>query len=183
MKSTIAIEINNCDRLELVPKWKIFDPVVQILVNALKADLEAGCPAGRLYGECFGVALSTHVLKSFSTSKIKIAEYSGGLPKRKLKQVLDYIEANLVEDISLETLAKLAGISSFYFCRLFKQSMGVTPHQYTIQRRVTLAKQLLEQADLGIAEIALLSGFSHQSHLSRHFKRIVGVSPNKFRDR
>ena len=168
-------------QIELVPQGNIFDPVIQGIVNALKTDLAAGSPAGRLYGESFGTALLVHLLKS-STFRQESSEYLGGLSQQKLKQVLDYIEAHLAEDISLENLATLVGISSCYFSRPFKQSMQISPHQYVIRQRVELAARSLRQPGLGIADIALLCGFSHQSHLNRHFKRIVGVSPNAFRN-
>jgi AraC family transcriptional regulator len=179
---TIADEILDSQQLEFVPKWKIFDPLIQNVVNALKADLKAGCPAGRLYGQSFGTALAVHLIKNFSVSKHYFSEYDDGLPKYKLKQVIDYIEANLSEDIKLADLANTVGISCYYFCRLFKQSLHRTPHQYVIYRRVELAKQLLKQSDLSIADVTLMCGFAHQSHLSRHFRRLVGLSPKQFRD-
>jgi AraC family transcriptional regulator len=177
----IADEMVSYSQIELTPQWNIFDPVIQTIVKALKSDLEAGSPAGRLYGESFGTALSVHLLKNSSAFKQKSFEYLGGLSPQKLKRVLDYIDAHLTEDISLDNLATLAGISSCYFSRLFKQSMQIAPHQYVIRQRVKLALAMLQQSDLAIADIALLSGFSHQSHLNRHFKRI-GVSPNTFRN-
>ncbi|MCX7594131.1 MAG: AraC family transcriptional regulator [Fischerella sp.] len=165
-----------------MPRWQIFDPVIQNVVNALNADLAAGCPAGRLYGESVGTALAVHLLKNFSVSQNKFLEYSDGLPKYKLKQVLDFIESHLSEDFKLEDLANTVGISCFYFCRLFKQSLHMTPHQYVIRQRVELAKRFLKQSNLAIAEVALLCGFAHQSHLSRHFRRLVGMSPKEFRN-
>ncbi|RAM48560.1 MAG: AraC family transcriptional regulator [Hapalosiphonaceae cyanobacterium JJU2] len=178
----IADEILDSQQIEFEPKWKIFDPLIQNIVNALKADVKAGCPAGKLYGESFGTALAVHLIKNFSVSKSYFPEYSDGLPKYKLKQVIDYIEANLSEDIKLADLANTVGISCYYFCRLFKQSLQMTPHQYVIYRRIELAKQLLQQSDFSIADVALLCGFAHQSHLSRHFQRLVGMSPKKFRN-
>jgi len=71
-------------------------------------------------------------------------------------------------------------MSQYYFCRLFKQSVGMTPHQYLIRLRVERAKQLLKRSDLAIADVALQCGFSHQSHLSFHFRRLVGMSPKTF---
>ncbi|MDJ0597045.1 MAG: helix-turn-helix transcriptional regulator, partial [Pleurocapsa sp. MO_226.B13] len=78
-------------------------------------------------------------------------------------------------------LAALVQISPSYFSILFKQATGITPHQYVIQCRIERAKELLRQSDLAIADVALRLGFSHQSHLSRHFKRLVGVTPKQFR--
>ena len=81
----------------------------------------------------------------------------------------------------MEDLAKIVGISKYYFCRLFKKAIGLPPHQYIVRRRIERAKKLLKYSDLTTVEIALECGFAHQSHLSRHFKRIVGVSPRQFR--
>ena len=72
-------------------------------------------------------------------------------------------------------------MSPSYFSRLFKQSTGYAPHQYVIRCRVERAKKLLLQEKLTIADIAYSLGFAHQSHLNRHFKRLVGVTPKKFR--
>lgn len=171
---------SNSDRLELRPQWQIFDPTIQAIVQALKADLAAKCPAGRLYGESFGTSLAVHLVKSFSVVPLKkpdLATFS----RKKQQEVLDFIEAHLDTDIQLEDLAKIAGISKFYFCHLFKQAIQIPPHQYIIRRRIERAKQLLKHSDLTTVEIALSCGFAHQSHLSRHFKRIVGISPQKFR--
>ncbi|MBD2363055.1 helix-turn-helix transcriptional regulator [Anabaena minutissima FACHB-250] len=177
----LASETFAYNQIEFLPQWQIFDPVIQTIVSALKADLNVGCPAGRLYGESFVTALIIHIFKEFTTSKPNFTEYHGGLPKYKLKQVLDYIQAHLSEDISLEDLAKIAGISQFYFARLFKKSIQVPPHQYIIRQRVELAKQLLNDPEYNITEVALECGFAHPTHLSRHFRRLVGMSPSDFR--
>ena len=105
----------------------------------------------------------------------------GGLPPRALRRVREYIESHLEENIALETLADIAGFSTFHFARAFKQSEGVTPHGYLVERRVERAQKLLTGANLSLSEIALASGFSDQSHLARHFRQRVGVSPSMFR--
>jgi len=79
-----------------------------------------------------------------------------------------------------EELAAIAQLSVFHFCRSFKRSTGFTPHQYVIQQRVERAKQLLKDGKMGISEVAIACGFTHQSHLNRHFKRLTGVPPKKF---
>ncbi len=93
---------------------------------------------------------------------------------------IDYIQDNLTQDISLEAIANELGISRYYFCRLFKKSTGVSPHQYVIQCRIDRAKKLLSQKHKNIADVALQVGFTNQSHFSKHFKRIVGITPKKF---
>ncbi|MBW4473926.1 MAG: AraC family transcriptional regulator [Stenomitos rutilans HA7619-LM2] len=177
----VAHETVSDTQIELLPQWNVFDPLIQSIINALKVDLEAGCPAGRMYGESLCTALAVHLLRQFFITQSTPLNVHYGLPARKLKQILDYIQAHLAQDIALEDLAAVTGMSPFYFSRLFKQSMMVTPHQYVIRQRVELAKQLLKQPNYRIADIALTCGFAHQSHLSRHFRRITGISPKQFR--
>jgi AraC family transcriptional regulator len=81
--------------------------------------------------------------------------------------------------LELEELAQQVGMSLFYFSRLFKQSLNITPHQYVIGQRVERAKQLLRNSELPLADIALECGFANQGHLNRHFKRLTGVTPKE----
>jgi AraC family transcriptional regulator len=79
-------------------------------------------------------------------------------------------------------MANQLGMSQYYFCRLFKQSTGVSPHQFLLQQRVERAKQLLiKHPELTVTAIALRCGFSSQSHLAKHFRKHTGVNPNQFR--
>jgi transcriptional regulator GlxA family with amidase domain len=105
----------------------------------------------------------------------------GGLPPRALRRVREYIEANLEENISIQVLAGIAGLSMYHFARVFKQSEGVTPHDYLVKCRVRRAKELLSDTDLPMSEIALASGFSDQSHCARRFREHVGVTPSAYR--
>jgi AraC family transcriptional regulator len=102
---------------------------------------------------------------------------NGGLTGYRLKQILAFIEEQLTEDLSLERIAAVAGVSSSHLNALFRHSMGVAVHQYVIQRRVELAKTLLLQKKKSITEIALEAGFAHQSHLARHMRRMLGLPP------
>lgn len=72
-------------------------------------------------------------------------------------------------------------MSPYYFCRSFKQSTGITPHRYVLQRRMELAKRLLEQSSGYLAEIARQVGFADQSQFTRVFHRIVGMTPSEYR--
>jgi AraC-like DNA-binding protein len=89
----------------------------------------------------------------------------------------------LGQTIDLKALAAEARLSAFHFARAFKQSQGVTPHHFILQRRLEKARQLLEEAQLSLAEIATSVGFADQSHFSRRFRDHVGISPGEFRRR
>jgi transcriptional regulator GlxA family with amidase domain len=95
--------------------------------------------------------------------------------------VREYVEAHLSESMDLPELAGIAGLSVFHFARQFKQSAGVTPHHYLVQRRVERAQDMLSRTDLSLSEIALAAGFSDQSHLARHFRQMLGTTPGEFR--
>jgi transcriptional regulator GlxA family with amidase domain len=105
----------------------------------------------------------------------------GGLPPRALRRVREYVEAHLEENVSIHALAGTAGLSMYHFARAFKQSQGLTPHDYLVQCRVRRAQELLAGTDLPISEIALASGFSDQSHCARRFREHVGVTPSDYR--
>ena len=78
-------------------------------------------------------------------------------------------------------LSTIANLSIYHFAREFKRSTGVTPHNYLLRKRVERAKDMLARTDYSLTEVALAAGFSDQSHLSRHFRQMVGSTPRNFR--
>jgi AraC-like DNA-binding protein len=102
----------------------------------------------------------------------------GGLAPARANRICEYIDSHLQENIGLEVLAEIAQLSVHHFARAFRQSLGIPPHNYIVQRRVEHAQQLLRNTDLPLSEIAIVAGFTDQSHLSRHFRTITGVSPS-----
>ena len=102
----------------------------------------------------------------------------GGLAPARANRICQYIDSHLQENIALEVLADIAQLSVHHFARAFRQSLGIPPHNYIVQRRVEHAQQLLRNTDLPLSEIAIVAGFTDQSHLARHFRTITGVSPS-----
>ena len=109
------------------------------------------------------------------------AQARGGLPPGAMRRVREYVDLHLGESMDLAELAAVAGLSVFHFARQFKQSAGVTPHHYLVQRRIERAQDMLARTDLALSEIAVAAGFSDQSHLSRHFRQMLGTTPREFR--
>jgi transcriptional regulator GlxA family with amidase domain len=87
------------------------------------------------------------------------------------------------ESIALEVLARITQLSVHHFARAFRQSLGMPPHNYIVQRRLEHAQQLLRNTDLSLSEIAVEAAFTDQRHLARYFRTIVGVSPGLARHR
>lgn len=98
-----------------------------------------------------------------------------------LKEAKAFMDTCELESVSLASCAEAAGISLHHFLRLFHEVHGLTPHQYLARRRICLAKQLLEESDMTVSEVAVQLGFSGVSAFGRMFKQQVGCSPTAFR--
>jgi AraC family transcriptional regulator len=176
----VGQEVLNPDRIELAPYFAtIEDPLLQGILIALKQEIMTGGLHSQLFIDQLKTTLGMHLLRNYGVRKVQLSTYNDGLPKYKLNRTIDYIEAHLDQNLELEDLAQQAGVSQFYFSRLFKQSLGITPHQYVIRQRVERARRLIQQGELGLADIALECGFANQGHLNRHFKRLTGVTPKE----
>lgn len=178
---SIAQEVE-LDRSELMTNFRIRDPQLEQTLMLLRAELHKGDHRiGRLYAESLANVLAVHLLREYSSVPPRFPMYEGGLGDRKILQVSEYIQAHLDQDLKLSDLATIAGMSQFHFGRMFKQSLGISPHQYVLQQRIERAKQLLKGSKLSIAEIALQCGFNSQSHLGKAFRAAIGATPSDYR--
>jgi AraC family transcriptional regulator len=175
-------ELVDSQPVDLIPHFVKSDPLICQLGLALKADLEASLSASRLYTDAISTALLMHLFQYYSARK-NISEYTAKLSKMQLEQVVNYIYEYLDRDISLAELAAIVQMGARHFSRCFKQSTGLSPYQYLIKCRVDKAKELLQRKDSSIAATAQSVGFANQSHLCRHFKRWLGVSPSAVQKR
>jgi AraC family transcriptional regulator len=166
---------------EILNRFHIRDKELEILAWAMKRELELGSPSGRLYLEGLGVAVASRLVMVHSSIAKRVESNREGLADRRLKQALAFIEEYLSHDLSLGQIASVVGLSASHLKAVFAKALGISVHQYVIQRRVERAKKLLTGTDLSIAEVALSTGFSHQSHLARHTRRLLGVAPGVIR--
>lgn len=171
----------NSDHLELIPAFQIRDPQIEAIAMMLFTEHQQEQFDHGLYLDSLTNVLAVNLIRHHTARKPQLPIYEGGLPTRKLSQVLDYIDAYLDRNIKLADLAQLLDMSPFHFSRLFKQSIGMTPHQYLNQQRVERAKQLLKKTDRLIIDIALECGFSSHSHLGKQFRQITGMTPKTYR--
>jgi len=119
----------------------------------------------------------TSTLQSLASITLK----PGGLSVWHAKRALAYIEANLGSKIGITEISALVALSKSHFCRAFKQTLGTSPMTYVSARRIEHAKILITSTSERLSDIALTCGFADQSHLTRSFGRMVGMSPGLWR--
>lgn len=152
------------------------DAFLQRLGNLSIRARDAFTPFTRLRAESTAVIVMEHMVRRAEPPQ---ARQSSGCAR--LKQVIEYIHANLEAELSIVELARIAQTSPFHFARGFKASTGVTPHQYVLERRIDIARKLLGDGRLSIAEVSYSCGFATQAHLTTVFRRLVGVTPKAYR--
>jgi AraC family transcriptional regulator len=146
----------------------------------LATAIEAGSDSDR-YSEALAVVVAHELLCSHGIVSRRAPPVRGSLAVWQQRLVASYIEEHLAEPIPLDALAKLVHLSSYYFCRAFKQSFGIPPHRYHISRRIERAKTLLAEPARSVTEIALELGFSETSSFSAAFRHVTGTTPTEYR--
>ncbi len=166
-------------KIGFTDQFLIHDAQVEHIGLALLAEVIDGAQNGALYRNTLATALTVHLLRKYSSAHID-DRLPPALSRIALQRALEYIDSHFSEDIALDALAGLANVSVSHFNKLFRQDVGVSPYQYILQKRVERAKRLLLQGELTIAQIAAEVGFYDQSHLTRHMRNLLGVTPGTF---
>jgi AraC family transcriptional regulator len=168
---------------ELSPRFGERDAILEHLALAIGEAVSHGLPRSSL--------LVDPIARAMASRFVAIDRGAGGdtararppsqLSARQLRRIRDFVEGNLDTDIRLSAMARACGLSTEYFVKAFKASVGVSPYQYVIGLRVERARALLDDDSLSLSEIALQCGFSHQEHMTRMFRRVTGQPPGRYR--
>ena len=163
----------------------IRDEVIEQIGCSILSELTNETIAGRMYVETASLTLAARLLQKYCESgACAPTEYSSpSFDQVRLRRVLDYIAANIDDDITLVNLAGIAGYSSFHFARKFTLAMGISPHRYISRVRLESAMAELATGKLPLAEIALNAHFSSQASFTRAFHRATGMTPKEYRRR
>ncbi|NEQ55446.1 MAG: helix-turn-helix domain-containing protein [Leptolyngbya sp. SIO3F4] len=173
--SQVAYEKMEPNRTELVPTFLTPDPIIYGIGLAFYKTLEANQPNDLLYVETLSQSLTVHLLRNYATLRSWQDNQAEGLSQRQLRRVLDYINHSLEQSVILTRIPILLEMSQYRFSQLFQRSIGMSPYQYVVQKRVERARQLLGQTpQLSLTEVAKQCGFTNQKHLTRHLFRLVG---------
>lgn len=157
------------------------DPKIALLYRQFLLSCDWQQAANQLTLSSASTLLLTHLLEHYSSVQWRLPTVTGGLAPAVLRNTLDYIEAHLAEPLTLADLAGQAALSEYHFARMFRQSAGVAPHQYVMQRRIARAQQLVRHSTQSLTDIALQCGFSSASHFSNRFKAVTGATPSQLR--
>jgi AraC family transcriptional regulator len=171
----------NSERLELKPVVFDRNPQFESISRNYHAEMQQQGLGGKLYSESLGNLFMLNLLRTYCQDRPQPQQVNGGLGEKRLKLVLAYIDTHLGENIGLQDMATVAGLGQHHFSTLFGQSMGISPYRYVIKRRIDRAKRHLKLKDAAIIDIALACGFADQSHLNKHFRKLVGMTPSAFR--
>ena len=156
------------------------DEIVHHIGASLLQGLRRPSEANQLFVDHMMLALTAHVAQAYGG--LHNAEpVCGGLAPWQAKRARERLEADLSGKLTLQEIAAELGLSVSHFSRAFRTSVGLPPHQWLLRQRVSTAKQLMTVRGLSLADIAISAGFANQSHLTRVFSTLVGVSPGVWR--
>jgi len=162
---------------DLAPAIHLRDPQIERIGALMQAHDKDGYPGGRLFSDSLAIALASRLLALQHRRAPDAGVGSRALPAWRLRQVIDYIEAHLADELGLAELAAVAGYSVSHFKPLFRAATGMPVHRFVVERRVARALQHLRKGGLGHEHVAQESGFAHASHMARWMRRVLGVTP------
>ncbi len=166
--------------ISFTPRLFFEDAMLWGIALKLKHLVESPASVDQLYFEALG-SLLLHELARLNRGTPSIRpQIRGGIAARQQRIVTAYIEKHLADQVPLAALAQLVGLSTYYFCRAFKQSFGVPPHRYHMEQRVERAKELLAQRTSSVTHIGMTLGFSQTSSFSAAFHKATGLTPTNY---
>ena len=168
----------------LKPCFAREDPWLSAFFSLLIQDRKLNdAPAGAQLLSQLSDALLAHLLRFYSHRAVpsRPARPACRLSSTVLARIDEHLRANLIDNVALADLARLASLSEGHLIRAFRLATGMTPHQMLIARRIEKAVELMQSPELTVSQIALQTGFTSASHLGATFKRLHGVTPGQYR--
>ena len=163
------------------PGTGIDDPILRNVGLSLLGAFERPEQVSRIFIDHATLGFCAHIGHTYGGLRSKIALVRGGLAPWQERRAKEILSSNLAGNIGLKALARECGLSVSHFSRAFRHSTGAAPHRWLLEYRVDAAKPLLRDHELPLSAVALACGFADQSHFTRTFTRVVGVSPGAWR--
>ena len=168
-------------KMETIDRFLFRDEQLENICRPLCREISLRDRADRLCVEALAIEIAWLLFREYSVASPRAKNIPrGGLTRNHTRRVLEYVEANLGRAVTIRELADVAELSTHHFVRMFKRSVGLTPYQHLLQRRVERAKDLLRGKPASLAQVGLSTGFGSQSHFTSAFHRLVGATPAEF---
>src|SRR5580700_8652147 len=167
--------------VELSPQRKFADPRLSAMVAAVRAEMVAGFPSGRLFLDSVEQAMAVTLVNGHAVRHRPVQIYRGGLGSARLRRIKELVHAKMEDDLSLDEMAQSVGLSTAHFARMFRKSTGETPHQFVLRQRVERAKAMLRVPDARVFDVAMACGFKTPQHFAQVFRDFCRVSPTEYR--
>ncbi len=173
-------EAGAAPRMELQNRYGVTDKYVEGVCLALREEVRRGGDSGTFYRESLASGLAVHLLKRYGLEQRTGNGRDAGVENQRINRAISYINERLGQELSLHEIAASVDLSPFHFSRMFKQCVGMPPHQFVIQQRLERAKTMLMRRDKPISEVGEELGFADQSHFTSQFRRRCGMTPLQF---
>lgn len=169
------------EQVTLRDELRADDPLIHRLALMVAAEAESDAYGSRLLVESLGCQLAVHLLRRHADVRFREYHAGGALSPAMLRQVETYVRARLSEQMSLRDLAGSVALSPYHFARRFREATGTSPHDYVLTQRIDAAQRMLRRTQVPLRDVAAACGFSDQSHLTRVFRKRLGVTPGQIR--
>lgn len=171
------------DRLELLPRIGEADPLIERLILSVRDELLAANALGEAYVDYVARMMAARLIRNHSADTMRVRPELAAPSdlQRRVGRATEFVQSQLHRSIRLDELAGAVDLSVSQLASLFRRALGQPPHRFIINLRVARARELLATSDLPLAEIALACGFSHQEHMTRIFRREIGLTPAAYR--
>ena len=178
-----ALEAAHPGRADTVEISDFFgrDEVLAHLCFACAEMLAEAVPGGTRRVADMTQLIASVLVEKYTAATTEKPDYRGGLPIRHLRRVEDFLHGHLAEEINVAKLAETVDLSPFHFCRVFRQTTGMSPLQFVTRERISRAQQLIRETQRSLIEIGLEVGYANPSHFAQVFRRTVGQTPTEFR--
>lgn len=167
--------------VELRYTRKFADARLSAMVAAVRAEMVAGFPSGRLFLDSVEQAMAVALVNGHAARHRPVQISRGGLGPARLRSIRELVHAKIEDELSLDEMAQSVGLSTAHFARMFRKSTGETPHQFVLRQRLERAKAMLSAADARVLDVAVACGFKTQQHFAQVFRYFCGISPTEYR--
>lgn len=168
--------------ISLVEQRGVQDKMLSQLLFRLRHELRSQSGPGRLLHQSLALCIAIHMATKFITDGKRPFAPKGKFSSSQLATVIEYLDASVKNDIGLTELAGLLNLSSFHFSHLFKNTLGISPHQFYLHLKIHRAMMAIQHSNSSLTDVAYEFGFSDQAHFSKMFKKIAGLSPREYRN-